>query len=181
MTAMTIHLEGDGAWPDFDAEKVLKGELLAVAPLAAGMASGRASVSFRIRLADGREVFTETSLRLFLAAASAFKARFGDQADLDATPHEKLLDRLEEEGGLARELFALYEELLPVVPDMERTRFPFVMGVAHGALGNLLTADEADEVLKALEHHGCVLRDAEHPAIRKIASMARRRRKEEAP
>jgi hypothetical protein len=46
--------------------------------LEAGMASGRPSLAFCFTLPDGRVVLAETSLVLFLAAADAFRARFGD-------------------------------------------------------------------------------------------------------
>jgi hypothetical protein len=49
-----------------------------VAGLDDGMTSGKPSVAFGIVLPDGRWVFAETSLRLFLTAADVLKARFGD-------------------------------------------------------------------------------------------------------
>jgi len=44
------------------------------------MASGKTSVAFDIPLPDGRHVLAETSLELFLAAADALRARYGDNA-----------------------------------------------------------------------------------------------------
>lgn len=74
MPAMSIFLNGDGAWPDFDPAKALRGEIVAVARLQGGMVSGSSSIGLRIRLDNGREVFAETSMALFLAAARAFTA-----------------------------------------------------------------------------------------------------------
>lgn len=50
-----------------------------VGALAGGMASGRASVAFCFTLPDGRVVVAETSLALFLLAADALRARYGEQ------------------------------------------------------------------------------------------------------
>ena len=77
---------GDGCWPDLR-EKRERGLLLdamgenasiTFAGLSGGMESGRASVSIRIDLPDGRVVVTETSLRLFKAAAVALAAKYPD-------------------------------------------------------------------------------------------------------
>lgn len=46
--------------------------------LAGGMASGKPSVGIHFTLPNGEGVVFETSLALFLAAADALKARFGD-------------------------------------------------------------------------------------------------------
>ncbi len=51
-----------------------------VGGLPGGMASGKTSVAFDIPLPDGRHVLAETSLELFLAAADALRARYGDNA-----------------------------------------------------------------------------------------------------
>lgn len=51
---------------------------IGVGGLAGGMSSGKPSVALRIDLPDGRHVIAETSLALFLMAADALKARFGD-------------------------------------------------------------------------------------------------------
>lgn len=84
MPSLNIVLNGDDAWPDLK-EKDLKGDLLwlkedfAVTCLSGGMTSGRPSVAIRIDLPDGRTVVQETSLRLFLMAADAFRAKYGEQ------------------------------------------------------------------------------------------------------
>ncbi len=83
VTTLKVDLDGRGAWPDFDLGQAARGELLAVAAMPAGMASGRASVGFRILLTDGTEVFTETSLRLFVSAARAFAARYPQDVEGD--------------------------------------------------------------------------------------------------
>ena len=86
MPKVVIIPAGDGCWPDL-VEKRKNGEVLdamgeaariSFAGLHGGMASGRASVSMRIDLPDGRAVLTETSLRLFKAAATAFAAKYPD-------------------------------------------------------------------------------------------------------
>lgn len=84
MIALDIKLGGDGAWPELaekDARGLLihlaEGSTLGVAALAGGMSSGRPSVAFKFDLPDGRVVLAETSLRLFLAAADALRARYG--------------------------------------------------------------------------------------------------------
>lgn len=86
MLALKIILEGDGCWPDLkgNEERIIHlkdaGEI-EVAALGGGMTSGRPSVAIRLDLPDGRVVFAETSMRLFLAAARAFAAKYGWQDD----------------------------------------------------------------------------------------------------
>lgn len=77
MPKMTIDLNGDGCWPDIDPGNIVPAEVDGVAALSGGMTSGLPSVSFRINLPDGRVVIAQTSMRLFLAAADAFRVRFG--------------------------------------------------------------------------------------------------------
>ncbi len=80
--AQIIHLrlEGDAAFSDLadKTERVihLTGSFT-IAALEAGMTSGRPSLALRIDLPDGRVVIQETSVRLFLSAADAIRARFG--------------------------------------------------------------------------------------------------------
>lgn len=70
------------AWPELDRDRIIHvGEgapPIGVAVLEGGMASGAPSVALRVDLPDGKVVVAETSLKLFLAAADALKARFGD-------------------------------------------------------------------------------------------------------
>lgn len=49
-----------------------------VGALPGGMTSGKASVAISFFLPDGRPVIAETSLALFLAAADALRARYGE-------------------------------------------------------------------------------------------------------
>lgn len=84
MNIIKVILEGDNCWTDL-AEKVKDGKVtwfkdgvvLSIAALSKGMASGRPSISIRIDLPDGKVVVAETSMRLFLGAAEAFKAKYG--------------------------------------------------------------------------------------------------------
>jgi hypothetical protein len=84
MPSLHLILDGEGAWPDLaKAEAVVihlaDDAVVAVAGLAGGMQSGKPSVAFRIDLPeDGHIVLWETSLALFLSAADALKARYGD-------------------------------------------------------------------------------------------------------
>lgn len=81
MTSLSIHLDGDGIWPDMVPEKTIRGNLVGVAALAAGMESGRGSVSFRVELPDGQLVFCETSMRLFLNAAKLFQTKYAHELE----------------------------------------------------------------------------------------------------
>lgn len=80
MIAMNIVLDGDRAFPELaDGRKVVHLQnTITVTALAAGMGSGKPSVSFRFDLEDGTAVLAETSLALFLTAADALKAKHGD-------------------------------------------------------------------------------------------------------
>lgn len=72
---------GDGCWPDL-AEKLANGRVIelmgkdappiGMALLKHGMTSGRASVTIRIELPDGRSLLTETSLALLKQAVGIF-------------------------------------------------------------------------------------------------------------
>lgn len=71
--------DGDGAWPDLVGKKVHHvTTTIGVAGLPGGMESGKPSVSLRLELDDGSTVLAETSLVIFLAAADALRARYGD-------------------------------------------------------------------------------------------------------
>jgi hypothetical protein len=77
---MKIYLEADGLWPDLakleeEGRLVQPSGALEVAYLEGGMASGAASVAIRIPLPDGRVVFAQTSVKLWLAASAAFQGR----------------------------------------------------------------------------------------------------------
>lgn len=75
MPALDIQLEGDGCWPDLKEMRFDSGQITGIAYLKNGMVSGNPSVTVRAALNDGRIVLVETSLKLFLAAASAFRAK----------------------------------------------------------------------------------------------------------
>lgn len=79
---LTLHLSGDGLWPDLLDKTVhhLANDAppIQVSALADGMVSGAPSVAIRIDLPNGEVVLAETSLALFLMAADALKARYGD-------------------------------------------------------------------------------------------------------
>jgi hypothetical protein len=80
-----LRLDGEGAWPDLATLK-RRGKLLepsedapiGLAALSSGMASGRASVAFRIDLPDGRTVFTQSSLRVVWNAVKALADKYGE-------------------------------------------------------------------------------------------------------
>ena len=84
MNIIKVILEGDNCWTDL-ADKIKDGSVtwlkdgvvLSIAALSKGMTSGRPSISIRIDLPDGKVVVAETSMRLFLGAAEAFKAKYG--------------------------------------------------------------------------------------------------------
>ena len=84
MPQLSIHVDGDACWPDLalgpdlDLDMILHGELVSIAALPGGMASGKVSVTVRITLDDGRTVLAETSLALLHMALSAFVARYGE-------------------------------------------------------------------------------------------------------
>jgi hypothetical protein len=81
MLAMTIILDGDGAWPDLDGKHVvhLGNDALPiqVAALSGGMESDRVSVAIRRDLPDGSVVVAETSAELFISAARLIAGRWG--------------------------------------------------------------------------------------------------------
>ena len=80
MPALNIVLQ-EPAWPELreaGARDHHTTKAIGVTGLVGGMASGKPSVAFRIDLDDGSSVIAETSLALFLTAADAMKARYGD-------------------------------------------------------------------------------------------------------
>ena len=88
MNSIMVILDGDNAWPDLRGKvgtpaviHLAEGADIQVAALDGGMTSGRPSVTLRFGLPDGRVVLVETSMRLFLAMARAFAARYGWQDD----------------------------------------------------------------------------------------------------
>ena len=78
MPMLRIIPDLDGATPEYAGKEAVEVQDFIVGGLPSGMASGKPSVAFLIDLPDGRYVFAQTSLQLFLAAADALKARYGD-------------------------------------------------------------------------------------------------------
>lgn len=76
-TTLRIILDGDGAFKEF-AGRIEEAELTHVTALEGGMASGNPSVAIIVQTPDGRVLFAETSLRLFLTAAEVFRGKYGD-------------------------------------------------------------------------------------------------------
>jgi hypothetical protein len=76
----SIRLElTEPAWPELRDKAVIHvKDPLRITGLVAGMASGAPSVAIRLDLPDGQIIVAETSLQLFLAAADALKAKYGD-------------------------------------------------------------------------------------------------------
>lgn len=74
MIPLEIIMDGEGKWPDINIE----GDLQSVAALPHGTESGKPTVGFKVVLPDGKVVFAQTTLSLFLTAGDAFKARYGD-------------------------------------------------------------------------------------------------------
>jgi hypothetical protein len=83
MPSIALNLVGDGdadgVWPDL-ADKTVHHVTspIGIGALRGGMQSGAPSVAMRLELDDGSVVLAETSLVLFLSAADALRARFGD-------------------------------------------------------------------------------------------------------
>lgn len=87
MPMLNIILQGDGCWPDLESKgdgAIISVDSFAVALMPGGMASGKASVSIRIDLPDGRIIIAQTSQALFDGAARAFRARLEALAELEA-------------------------------------------------------------------------------------------------
>ena len=72
-TVLFVHTQGDGAFEKYPGIEE-GGELTDVAMLEKGMTSGLPSVALAIRMPDGRMIFAETSLKLFVGAAQTFVA-----------------------------------------------------------------------------------------------------------
>lgn len=80
----TLKLIPDAEATGFDSfegvarEDIIELQTLEISGLRGGMASGKPSVSMVFKLPDGKAVFAETSLALFLAAADTLKSLYGD-------------------------------------------------------------------------------------------------------
>ena len=79
MPELILNLNGDGILKDFPREKVIEVNTpITVTCLEGGMQSGKPSVAFIIDLPDGRKVFAQTSMQLFVSTAEAMLVRFSD-------------------------------------------------------------------------------------------------------
>lgn len=80
MPRLDIIFKGDGAFADVPPDKLAHTtEPIRITALEGGMQSGRPSIAIGMFLPHGGGcVIGETSLALFLSAADAFKARYGD-------------------------------------------------------------------------------------------------------
>ena len=76
---LELSVDGDAAWPDMEQRHVRDATDLKLATLSGGMASGLASVAFRVDLPDNETVFAQTSLKLFALAAEAIKQRYPEE------------------------------------------------------------------------------------------------------
>lgn len=83
MNAIRLSLEGDGAWPDLVSKELIHlgndAPPIRIAALRGGMNSGNTSVAIVIEIGANKVVLVETSLRLFLAAADALRAKYGSE------------------------------------------------------------------------------------------------------
>jgi hypothetical protein len=79
MPVIDLTLEESEPWTDLTEKNVrtVVGAI-SIAGFKYGMESGRPSVGIRMNLDDGTCAIASTSLRLFLTAADALKARYGD-------------------------------------------------------------------------------------------------------
>lgn len=81
MVAIRLSLEGANAWPDLrNKEQIYLGNgapPIRITALKRGMKSGNTSVGIVLEIGLDKVVLAETSLRLFLAAADALRARYG--------------------------------------------------------------------------------------------------------
>jgi hypothetical protein len=82
MVVLKIVLDGttERSGPDFDpASALVVHAPVTVIGMPEGTREGNASVMLRAPLPDGREVWIETTLRLFCLAADALRTRYGPQ------------------------------------------------------------------------------------------------------
>ncbi len=81
MVRLDVILDGttEASGPPFDSASALQTVgAIKVIGMPNGTAQGRPTVILRATLADGREVWIETTLRLFTTAARALAARYPD-------------------------------------------------------------------------------------------------------
>ena len=81
MTGLRVELDPEKAGiPEMAGKQVREGRIAVVSGLSNGTSGGKPSAALIIELADGTVVFAETTMSLFLTAATALKARFGEEA-----------------------------------------------------------------------------------------------------
>jgi len=89
MVTLELILDGTvmSSGPSFDPDTTLHvtGPIKVIG-MPAGTAEGNPTVLLRIALPDGREMFAETTLKLFTLAADTLKAFYGQTAD-EGTRH----------------------------------------------------------------------------------------------
>lgn len=79
MPAISMHLNGDGCWPDLkDRDYLFFDDVevkLSIARLPEGMNTGNSSITIRIDNAhpDGQPILVQTSMRLFQLVAKSFR------------------------------------------------------------------------------------------------------------
>lgn len=95
MTAVHIVVDAE-ATPLGMGPHVRPGDITHIAALPRGMESGRASAAIVGKLKNGTVVLLQVSLRLLLDAATAFRARYGVEADgkSPAEHNEAMRDRI---------------------------------------------------------------------------------------
>lgn len=85
MPTINVNLDGEGVWPDME-QLINDGKLIIIPDEAAidiavlddGTVSGEPSMAFRFHLPDGKVVFAQTTLRLYLLTASVIQAKYPD-------------------------------------------------------------------------------------------------------
>lgn len=81
-----IILDGDGAFTDMAEREIIESNNISITALSRGMKSGRPSVAMRIDFRDNKTVFAQCSMREFLAAADAFRARYSEELKDNGLP-----------------------------------------------------------------------------------------------
>ncbi len=76
-----IKVDEDGGMPELAGRECIKLQTLTVTSLDRGTSEGKPSMAFIFDLPDGRFVFAETTLALFLTVADALKGAHGDPRD----------------------------------------------------------------------------------------------------
>lgn len=75
MHGVTIHLDGEGCWPDLKPGGWEHGVLESAAYLENGTVGGAPTITLRVKLDNGQTVLAETTLRMFMTLAAGFHGR----------------------------------------------------------------------------------------------------------